>query len=97
MNPPLVATAPAAADPVPTSSRRTPVPVTAVEDAIAILARRMACTAEEAFAVLRTTAHDRRIKLRDVAQEVVASIRGEAALEMPRTPAPGAGRESYWD
>jgi len=44
------------------------------------------CTAEEAFAILRTASHNRNVKLRQVAQDIVTGITGKPPQPPPFSP-----------
>jgi GAF domain-containing protein len=47
-----------------------------IDQALGVIMAEQRCTAEEAFAILRTASHHRNLKLRQVAQDIVTGITG---------------------
>jgi transcriptional regulator with GAF, ATPase, and Fis domain len=48
-----------------------------IDQAVGVIMGRERCTQDSAFAVLRTASQNRNVKLRDVAQEVIADVSGQ--------------------
>jgi GAF domain-containing protein len=47
-----------------------------IDQALGVIMAEQRCTAEEAFAILRTASHHRNLKLRQVAQDIITGITG---------------------
>lgn len=54
-----------------------------IDQAIGILMAEQRCTAEEAFAILRTASNNRNVKLRDVAADIVTGVTGKPPQPPP--------------
>jgi GAF domain-containing protein len=58
----------------------------AIDQALGVIMAEQRCTAEEAFAILRTASHNRNVKLRQVAQDIVTGITGKPPEPPPFKP-----------
>jgi ANTAR domain len=59
-----------------------------IAQALGVIMAEQRCTAEEAFAILRTASHNRNVKLRQVAQDIVTGITGKPPQPPPFSPPP---------
>jgi GAF domain-containing protein len=57
-----------------------------IDQALGVIMADQRCTAEEAFAILRTASHNRNVKLRQVAQDIVTGITGKPPEPPPFSP-----------
>jgi AmiR/NasT family two-component response regulator len=57
-----------------------------IDQAIGIIMAEQRCTADDAFAILRTASQHRNIKLRQVARQIVTGITGDPPQEPPFHP-----------
>jgi GAF domain-containing protein len=58
----------------------------AIDQATGIIMAEQRCTAEEAFAILRTASQNRNLKLRQVAEDIVRGVSGQPAQPPPFSP-----------
>jgi GAF domain-containing protein len=57
-----------------------------IDQALGVIMAEQRCTAEEAFAILRTASHNRNLKLRQVAQDIITGITGNPPEPPPFHP-----------
>lgn len=57
-----------------------------IDQALGVIMAEQRCTADEAFAILRTASHNRNVKLRQVAQDIVTGITGKPPQPPPFSP-----------
>jgi GAF domain-containing protein len=57
-----------------------------IDQALGVIMAEQRCTAEEAFAILRTASHNRNVKLRQVAHDIVTGITGKPPKPPPFNP-----------